>query len=572
MTQPKDKLAQLQSTFSCPTNWEAMTGTNRKRFCNQCNKHVYDFSQMTRDEIEVVLEASRGNLCARVTRKADGSIQTLEHFSSTPHLIRRASPLASAVVSAILGLTPTLATNAAPLIPELVKISPAATSQKKVDGATASISGVVVDSQKAIIANATISLTSKTSGAEWVVKSNENGAYHFDNLPAGDYVMKAEAPGFKSFVREPQLLAGQQLTANFNLFGADNEGVVLGGAMGMPPQPLRIIFYRSGVVVDATVGKSVLVEKKEDHQRIKTALYVNEYFKGAVNEKVINFYHWDYEKEDSELNEGEQLLLFLKAEKDSPTEYVMSDYSRSIRKLSAEAFASYASRIHELAALTNNRKPEPAELVEWFVRCSIDPNTRWEGVSELQDGYRELQSCEKEKRQKAEEAKATAQGVIEELQSELDEDLTKEDRLTLQAIRQMTPQQKESLTQTLLGIEKFSKKDLPLFSLVSNWDRARVIPYLLSQLRKIEKTVSSDNIYLCHKLVNMLEDDDLTKMMSQFYEVDFDADKMMKSPHVSAERKEALKEKAIEAPAKRRALFESVLRSIELKLRLTGEQ
>jgi hypothetical protein len=48
--------------------------TERVRHCGDCNKNVYNLSQMTRDEAEALLLAKEGRLCVRYFQRKDGTI------------------------------------------------------------------------------------------------------------------------------------------------------------------------------------------------------------------------------------------------------------------------------------------------------------------------------------------------------------------------------------------------------------------------------------------------------------------------------------------------------------------
>lgn len=61
----------------CPANWDDMTGDDRKRFCGQCNLHVYNLSDMPEvDALKLVNEAGDGRLCIRFFRREDGTMLT----------------------------------------------------------------------------------------------------------------------------------------------------------------------------------------------------------------------------------------------------------------------------------------------------------------------------------------------------------------------------------------------------------------------------------------------------------------------------------------------------------------
>ncbi len=573
MTQPNNKLNQLQSTFVCPTSWEAMAGNHRKRFCSECRKHVYDFSQMTRREVAAVTEAARGNLCARVTRNPDGSIQTQEVVSPSLHLIsRRASPLAAAVVSAMLGITPALATNAMIAPPSAIQLAPTAASQQKTDGATAAIIGTVVDPQGAVIPGVTVTLTNLVSSEQKVTKTSENGAYRFENLAVEKYALKAELTPFKTtIVTDVQLLAGQQTTVEIRM----EIGVVsvTMGAMAIPERPLRALYERSALVVDAIAGKSVPVESEKETNLVKTELRINEIFKGQSKRKTIYLYHWNYEHDEPQFNYGDQLLLFLTAREEGQPGYELSDSGRGLKKLSARDLAAYTLHLQELETLTIDRQPTAAEIADWLVRCTLDPATRWEGARDLRDGFRELQACEQEKKQKAEAAKAAAKEAVAQLQEELEEDKESEPDLAQQLAAQLTAAQKERLTNTLLAIEKLSEQDYELLYLAAHWDQDRVVSYLLRQLRQIAATAPHNEASgLTRALAVVLADEELDKLTEPFNEVDLYADEPLDGLDYSEEERAEIKEKAPLAPAKRKSALTSILRYVELKQRLPRSQ
>ncbi|MGH9361582.1 MAG: hypothetical protein ACRD2T_06665, partial [Thermoanaerobaculia bacterium] len=51
-----------------------MQGDERRRHCLECDRQVHDFGQMTPREVAALIEASRGHLCARITRDRHGRI------------------------------------------------------------------------------------------------------------------------------------------------------------------------------------------------------------------------------------------------------------------------------------------------------------------------------------------------------------------------------------------------------------------------------------------------------------------------------------------------------------------
>ncbi|HUS32942.1 MAG TPA: hypothetical protein VMZ53_30780 [Kofleriaceae bacterium] len=58
----------------CPADWSKMTGDERVRMCGQCNKHVFNLSQMNRSDAEELIVEKNGNLCVRYYQRKDGTI------------------------------------------------------------------------------------------------------------------------------------------------------------------------------------------------------------------------------------------------------------------------------------------------------------------------------------------------------------------------------------------------------------------------------------------------------------------------------------------------------------------
>src|SRR3569832_1660788 len=81
--------------------------------------------------------------------------------------------------------------------------------------ASAAISGTLKDKNNAAIANATVSITNKSTGLSRTAQTNEGGEYRIDFLPAGRYDIKISATGFGNVaVENSEVLVGK--TNNFD--------------------------------------------------------------------------------------------------------------------------------------------------------------------------------------------------------------------------------------------------------------------------------------------------------------------------------------------------------------------
>ncbi len=69
-------LANLKVASPCSARWGHMVGDDRARFCAQCQKHVYNLSNLTAEEAAALIREREGRLCARFYQRADGMVLT----------------------------------------------------------------------------------------------------------------------------------------------------------------------------------------------------------------------------------------------------------------------------------------------------------------------------------------------------------------------------------------------------------------------------------------------------------------------------------------------------------------
>ncbi|MBL8755328.1 MAG: hypothetical protein JNK15_18660 [Planctomycetes bacterium] len=129
----------------CSTDWNAMVGDERRRFCASCRLHVHDLSAMTTAEAEALLRAAGGGrLCVRFFRRADGRVLTRDCPVGLRARVRRAWARAAALWCALwtgtAACSPSSVAGNAPVLPvtmgDLVPPSPDATSPSTTPPAT----------------------------------------------------------------------------------------------------------------------------------------------------------------------------------------------------------------------------------------------------------------------------------------------------------------------------------------------------------------------------------------------------------------------------------------------------
>lgn len=102
MARYTNPLKHVRVAAPCAADWNQMSGNERVRFCAQCERNVYNLSDMTRREAERLVTGAEGRLCIRFYRRADGTILTNNCPVGLRALKRRASRIASATLSAVL--------------------------------------------------------------------------------------------------------------------------------------------------------------------------------------------------------------------------------------------------------------------------------------------------------------------------------------------------------------------------------------------------------------------------------------------------------------------------------------
>jgi hypothetical protein len=69
-------LDDIRVATPCRADWDKMTGDEQARFCQSCQKNVYNIAMMSRDEALALIAEKEGNLCVRLSRRADGTLIT----------------------------------------------------------------------------------------------------------------------------------------------------------------------------------------------------------------------------------------------------------------------------------------------------------------------------------------------------------------------------------------------------------------------------------------------------------------------------------------------------------------
>ncbi|MBI3650416.1 MAG: carboxypeptidase regulatory-like domain-containing protein [Acidobacteria bacterium] len=537
MSKKISRLDSLHIQKPCPVDWQQMTGDEQTRFCQECNKHVYNLSAMTRRQAEAMIATSRGNLCVRFNRQADGTLLTMDEVSTfalkLPPPNRRPSPVASAVVSALMAVSPAMAApSSLPILQPAAAVAdlhPLPT-QAKPQGGTAGLKGRVTTFSEAKIGGAMVMLINENTGEMFGAVTAESGEYEIEATGSGVFILRVEAEGFKAqTVHGITLNSGKQRRADVSLQSNDYS---VGGAMAYAAEPLRTLYNESDRVVVATVGKAVKIGKEHDSTLRKIALTVSSTVKGE-HQSTLYVYEYVYKDEPSQFVKDERVLVFLqRRESQTGIEdgYDLSGYREGLKKLDDADLKIYLQRLEELKNLQEKEDNGPAETVEWLVRCVEDKATRAEGAYELaaeasQLRYRqERQARSKaEKPEKAEAemsdaetAEGTANNEAPKVEATVTENPQPEEKEPINLFALLTPQQKERLMIVLLSAEALTDINYELVEIAKEWKDARLQPFLLDHLRRVQADPPAQAQSAIYALAEFFADEKLKKAAEEY--------------------------------------------------------
>jgi len=74
----KTILDQIAVEAPCPVSWDAMHGDEQIRFCELCQKNVYNLSEMTAAQAVRLIEGKQDRLCIQMCRSRDGTLLTAD--------------------------------------------------------------------------------------------------------------------------------------------------------------------------------------------------------------------------------------------------------------------------------------------------------------------------------------------------------------------------------------------------------------------------------------------------------------------------------------------------------------
>jgi hypothetical protein len=241
-------IGRLRIATPCPISWEQMTGGDGVRFCDHCQLNVYNISALSRIEAEKLIASTEGRLCARLFRRADGTILTRDCPVGLRALRRRVAKRTAAMFAAIVSLFPVALgqhgsskqakTSCIPQT-KITRTNGTSHTDEKI------LSGTVLDPFGASIPGAKVKLISAAAKETRQTSTNYDGRFDFTPVAAGDYSLTIESPNFKTLQITNVIIEKDKLT-NMELI---LEPSVVGEVVGILIAAPRLIDVPPGTTI-----------------------------------------------------------------------------------------------------------------------------------------------------------------------------------------------------------------------------------------------------------------------------------------------------------------------------------
>ncbi len=173
-----------------------MSGGEQIRFCQNCEKNVYNLSAMSRGEARKLVARNAGKICVRYVRLPNGKVQTAN--SNLHKITGRASRLAAGVLGASLTIS-AIANAQETSTPQKSDKQSNDKKQTKDYSKTSRISFTVYDPTDETIPNQTVELINKKTKEEFSILTNESGIARFNLIPRGTYDLIVKGNGFADY-------------------------------------------------------------------------------------------------------------------------------------------------------------------------------------------------------------------------------------------------------------------------------------------------------------------------------------------------------------------------------------
>jgi hypothetical protein len=221
-----DLLDRIRIAAPCHVSWESMSGTDRARFCSQCQLHVYDISQLSRPKAIALITGNQGRICGRIYRRRDGTILTRDCPVGLRALRRRAARVAGASLAAVLSLFSIAAgQKRAPDKNSCQQSAAYKIERKRVNGPGV-IRGKILDANGADVPDARVTLTNELTKDKFQTESSIQGEFILPAVSSGQYTLEIFALGFALRRVEKLDVAGEEVIVTATVEAQALTGVI----------------------------------------------------------------------------------------------------------------------------------------------------------------------------------------------------------------------------------------------------------------------------------------------------------------------------------------------------------
>jgi hypothetical protein len=234
----------------CDKSWDEMTGDNQTRLCSHCDTQIHNLSEMSAKEVQKLLTQSKGKVCVRLTRDADGKVQTNDRKY---YQIKRNARIAASVLSITLALT-------------TVPFAQSANTKSLVENQAKTqqnfLTLTIADSNSAVIPNAQVKIINLETKREQTGRSNENGELQFVIDKLGNYeIVVVGIAGFKE-LRKSVELRKESLKMTLKL-------EVSGSVVGTTVESDEKTYILGDVVAPTTSIPNSVILSSKDYKKLK---------------------------------------------------------------------------------------------------------------------------------------------------------------------------------------------------------------------------------------------------------------------------------------------------------------
>lgn len=226
------------------------------------------------------------------------------------------------------------------------------------------------------------------------------------------------------------------------------------------------------------------------------------------------------------LSVGDTVILFLKTNEETK-EIEATDFVDGIKNLSPADIAVYEARINEIKPILAAKKPNTEKILDWLVRLTEDPVTRWDGAYELEMSFFALEQRTAMENERKETPKKDDEPVdeIPYNNETLDTGLS-----TLYASK-LNEYHKQTLTNIMVqsryrnaknkaGSDGLVNGDRELMRIVARWADEQVASVFVDQIRSGEFSTYDTASLMIH-VSTILGDKQLGTLAEKFEEISF---------------------------------------------------